>query len=111
MRKLYISGSYSAPAPEGVADNIAHAKAAAVEMTRQGWAVFTPHLNSGHFEELLPELTGGDWLSRCVAWLECCDAIYILSGSEQSVGTGIEVGLAKSLGLEIIHEQPPVTNP
>lgn len=111
MKKIFISGAYSAPTRDQVEDNIAHARQAAIELTRQGWAVFCPHLNTAHFEERLPELTGGDWLARCVAWLECCDAIYVLAGSDHSVGTGIEVGLAKSLGLEIIHEQPGVSTP
>lgn len=111
MKRIYVAGAYSAPTRDQVEDNIAHARAAAIELNRQGWAVYCPHLNTAHFEELLPELTGGDWLARCAAWLECCDAIFVLTGSEHSVGSGIEVGLAKSLGLEIIHEQTPVANP
>lgn len=104
MKRIYIAGAYTAPTPEQVEENIAHARAAAIELTREGWAVFCPHLNTAHFEELLPELTGGDWLARCVAWLECCDAIYVLKGSEQSKGTGVELGFAKALGLEIMFE-------
>ena len=104
IRRVYIAGAYSAPTREQIDDNIAHARQAAIYLNHQGYATFCPHLNTAHFEDVMT-ISSGDWVARCVKWLEVSDCIYILTGSEHSVGTGIELGLAKALGLEIMYEE------
>jgi hypothetical protein len=88
-RILYVAGPYRAPTPEGVQANIDKARAAAQSLWSKGWAVICPHMNSAHFEGEPSIYMAGD-----LAIIERLDpekdAIYMLEGWEDSVGSCAE---------------------
>lgn len=50
MNVAIVLGKYFADNPEEIEAHIQKARAVAVELWEAGYAVFTPHLNSAHFE-------------------------------------------------------------
>ena len=54
---------------------------------------------------ILPDgLTQAEYMQIDLAMLQCCDAIYMLKGWEESAGAMAELSLAMKLGLKVIHE-------
>lgn len=103
-RVIYVAGPYRADSAYGVYQNIRKAEAKAVELWQEGWIVLCPHLNSQLFEHMMPNanevcLAGG------LVLVERCDAIYMMSGWESSVGSKAELEVAKKNNLEIIYEE------
>ena len=99
MKLIYIAGPYSAPKESGVFDNIMRARAKALELWRQGYAVICPHTNTGWLPLSLDEVIGGD-----LEILNRCDAIYLLRGWRMSKGSVREWKRAISLKLTIYEQ-------
>lgn len=100
MKVIFVSGRYRADTENGVYENIRHARTEALKLWHKGWAVFCPHTNTafmGGNDDLM-------FLEGDLEILRRCDAIYMLKGSDYSIGAIEEYKLAKELGLEIYQE-------
>ena len=100
MKVIFVSGKYKATTENGVYENIQHARREAHKLWEEGWSVVCPHMNTafmGDNDDL-------KYLDGDLEILRRCDAIYMLNGSEYSLGAIEELKLAKELGLEIIQE-------
>lgn len=96
MKLIYVSGAYRAPTDEGVEENIARARAVAINLWKTGWAVICPHANSSHMPVDTATMLEGD-----MEILKRCDAIYLLYGWGESEGAKSEYSQAVKAGLEI----------
>lgn len=103
---IYIAGPYTSDTRSGIDNNIEHAKKAALELSANGWAPITPHLNLYHFEDY--EICGlfdyTTWMDIDVSILMRCDAIFMLKGWEHSKGSTHEHALAEQQELKIYYE-------
>jgi hypothetical protein len=97
MKVIFISGPYRG----NISNNIQHARMAAIKLWKEGWAVICPHMNTAHFDGLCPDET---WLKGDLEILKRCDAIYVLKGWNESIGTKKEIERAINWGKEIIWE-------
>lgn len=106
-RKIFVSGPYRAETESEKAENIWHAVRVAVRLWELGWCVFCPHSNTANFDNFskLPPKT---YLEGDIVFLKCCDAIFMLEGWEQSVGSKRELEVALELGLEVYYEKEAV---
>jgi len=97
MKLVYVAGPYRGD----IDANIEHAREAAQRLWSLGYAVVCPHLNTAHFDGLIPD---EEFLAGDLEILKRCDAIYMLHNWHKSVGSCEEYRLAKELGLEIMYE-------
>tara|TARA_R100000951_G_scaffold2179_2_gene3704 strand:+ start:702 stop:1223 length:522 start_codon:yes stop_codon:yes gene_type:complete len=92
-QKIYIAG------PMTGREN-ANRKAfntAASWLSMKGYIVLNP--------AILPDgLSQKEYMQIDIAMIQCCDAIYLLDGWEDSKGANAECSLAEKLGLKIILE-------
>ncbi len=108
MKLLYIAGPYSAPTPDGIAKNIAAARAVAIALWERGYAVFCPHLNSANMEQDC-RATYEDFIAGDLLILSRCDAVVLLPGWKDSPGAMREVGRACALDIPY-YEWDPATD-
>jgi len=101
VKLIFVSGPYRADTTEGVINNIAKARKAAIKLWREGWAVFCPHSNTALFDGLADDSV---WLKGDLEILKRCDAIYMLKAWSNSTGSKVELKLAEELGLEVIYQ-------
>lgn len=101
MKLIFIAGPYKAATRKGIKANIAHARAAAIRLWKEGYAVICPHMNTALFDGICPEET---WLQGDLEILKRCDAIYLLDNWESSIGARNELQKAMEWNLEIIYE-------
>ena len=99
---IFVSGAYTAKDDDGVMGNIAHAKWAAIQLWKEGWAVICPHMNTSHFE--VYQIKYDDFIIGDFEFLRSCDAIYMLNNWKSSKGARMEYRYACWLGLEVIFE-------
>lgn len=90
--KIYISGKITG-------DKNYKYKFKVIEeyLIRAGYTVMNPAILPLGFEH-------EEYMKICVAMLEVCDAIYMLTDWEDSKGAKEEYEIAKSLGKEILFE-------
>lgn len=110
---IYIAGPYRAKNDRTVADNIAAARCAAVDVYNAGHVALTPHMNTAHLDD--PEhgctLSDEDWLRVTMDLLKRCDAILMLPGWEESAGSKAELAYAETEGMPVYHYEegiPPL---
>ena len=75
-------------------------EAAAAEWRVKGYAVINPSLNYGGSSRV----TQAQYMRLSLAQLQCVDAVYMLTGWEQSEGARCEEVVARALGLEISYQ-------
>ena len=102
-RLIYVAGRYRAKTDTEKAENIWHAIKIAVKLWEKNWFCFCPHANTAHFD-VYSSLPSEVYLKGGLAFLEKCDAIFLLKGYETSAGAMCELELAKKLNLEIYFE-------
>ena len=106
MKLIYVAGKYTGKTYSEIDDNIRKAEAASIKLFRKGWAVFTPHKNTSHYEIYEDEnLTYHTWIAADDEVLKRCDAIFMLNDWENSKGSVREVKLATDLNLKIYFEK------
>lgn len=101
MKRIFVSGPYTAKNGRSVEDNIKAASDVAFELWRKGWAVFCPHKNTSNFEGLLPDKV---WYDGDLSFLGVCDAILMMPNWSQSIGACGEHDAALKLGLTIYYD-------
>jgi len=101
-KRVYIAGAYSANDVITVLNNIHRGIKASVEVLKAGYAPFCPWLDY-QFQFFDNTLTVEDYYRYSMAWLEVSDIVLVLSHSEHSKGTQIEIKRAKELNIPIVH--------
>ena len=98
MKVIYVSGKYRADTPEGVDENIAKARAVAINLWKSGWAVICPHMNTAKMNIDSDIILDGD-----IEILSRCDAVYMLDGWWESEGAVKEFMYAEKHDMDILQ--------
>jgi hypothetical protein len=93
---VYLSGRYSGE----IDRNINAARDVAVKLWDMGYTVFTPHLNTYHFE-MDCKAKYEDYIAGDLEILARCDAMVLLDGWQESVGAKIEKEFAEKVKIPI----------
>jgi len=115
MLLTYLAGPFTAPTPWGIERNIRRAEEAAEDIirARDDVALIVPHSLGRCFvgRAGTPEY----WYAATMRMMESCDAIVMLDGWHESVGSRAEFRRAHGLGLSIYgtefdfaHRAPPL---
>jgi len=97
----YIAGPLSAPTAEAREANIRSAEALACAVWDAGAVALCPHSIARHYTGSLPESA---WLAGDLELLRRCDALILVPGWEQSVGTRGEVEAAHQRGQPVLTD-------
>lgn len=100
MKLVYIAGPYRHKTKIGIEDNILRAREAAVAVWKTGAAALCPHLNSAHFDGIVPD---SHFLDAGLLMLRHCDAVLVIGSWEASAGTGAEIHEAYSSGIPVFE--------
>jgi hypothetical protein len=101
---IYISGAYSADTQEQTLDNILLAEAHALQIWNMGHSAMCPHLNTKLFECKGCKAEHAHYLEFDMRMLCACEAIFMLPNWQASVGAGMEIELARRIGMPIYYE-------
>ncbi len=113
IHKIYIIGKYRSEDKIQKKLNITKAGIAAMGLCQKGWFVFTPHLNTGGFDDAMPNIPDSFWLEMGTAFQVDCEGVYLLKDWEQSVGGMAEFRNAQKWGQMIFVQgkcEPPDLN-
>lgn len=99
---IFSAGKYNAPSWEEIDQNIRTAEEAAVALWNAGFGVFTPHLNTAHFEAKATPSEDA-YKEFDFHMLRCVDAVLALPGWKQSSGARAEIEEAERLGKPVFH--------
>ncbi len=113
IHKIYIIGKYRSEDKIQKRLNIAKAGIAAMGLCQKGWLTFCPHLNTGGFDDAMPDISEEFWLELGSRYQEDCEAVYLLKDFEQSVGGMAEFKNAQKWGQMIFEQgknEPPDLN-
>lgn len=100
QRVVYVGGPFRGPNHWAIAQNIRRAEELALEVWRLGAVALSPHLNSMHFDGVLPDET---WLKGDLELLSRCDAMILTAGWRESAGTLAEVQHADTTGKPVFE--------
>ena len=100
---IYIAGKYRGKTDHEQTENIRHAQRVALRLWELGWVVFTPHLNTAHFN-WYSNLPDEVWLNGGLKFLEMCQAIFMLKDWESSEGAKRELEIAIERKMGIYYE-------
>ena len=103
MKFVYIAGPYSGPEYLTIDRHISNARQAAAWCAEHDIGYFCPHLNSAHFDAIVPDVPVGWWYDMDLHFLAACEAILVLPGWRESNGTLVELGVAKSLAMPVFR--------
>ncbi len=104
---VYIAGPYMGKASHdagGYHDieyNIGVARRAAAWAVKNGLYFICPHLNSCHFEVIVPEVGFLFWYELDIRLLSHCDAMLVVGDWESSSGTKKELAFCEANGIPI----------
>jgi len=98
MIKAYVAGAYSGRTREETEANIQRAAEVAKVLWSWGFAVFCPHKNSAHFDDVAAYdvFIRGD-----LAWLQHADILVLTPGYENSGGTKQEIEFCIDNGIPV----------
>ena len=105
MKKIYVAGAYSANNTLDTFNNMRKGMRAGLEVLLAGYAPFVPWFDY-HLQLMLrgnENLMVQDYYNYSLAWLEVSDALYVILGSEKSVGTQNEIKRAQELNMPIYY--------
>ena len=102
MRLIYIAGKYRSETINGVFENIMHSRREGLKLWHEGWAVISPHCNSMFMDG---DNDASLFLEGDAEILRRCDAIYMLSGWQESEGASFEHRIATQMGKEVYYEE------
>lgn len=88
MKIVYIAGPYGDKDGYLAIDrNIAQAREAAAWCAARGVGYICPHLNSAHFEAIVPVRDVEFWYEMYLRLMEVADALLVLPRWQESTGT------------------------
>jgi nucleoside 2-deoxyribosyltransferase len=91
MKLIYIAGPITSPTNCGREKNVRSAEEEALSVLRAGAAVFCPHTQARFYDG---ELSWEEWIARDLEVLKRCDALYLISGWQNSRGAVAEHAFA-----------------
>ena len=104
--RIYVAGSYSADNVIAVLDNMRRGMRACTVLMLAGYAPFCPWMDY-HYQLNLrggEHLAVSDYYEYSLAWLAVSDALLVLPGSEDSVGTQGEIRYAQEHGMPVYFD-------
>jgi hypothetical protein len=105
IKRIYVAGAYSADNVITVLDNMRKGMRAGLEVLLAGYSPFVPWFDY-HFQLMLrdgEELNVEDYYNYSMAWLEASDIVLVLSNSEHSKGTQLEIKRAEELMIPVVY--------
>lgn len=105
MKRVYIAGAYSADNVITVLDNMRKGIRLSTEVLLHGLSPFCPWLDY-QFQFMIREnekLTVEDYYRYSTDWLAVSDAVLVVPGWEDSVGTKNEIKFAYQIGIPIFY--------
>lgn len=104
--RIYICGPYSANNVIQVLNNIREGMAAGTRLFAKGYSPFVPfHDHLFHFQPGSEALTVQDYYRYSLDWLSVSEAVLVLPGWENSVGTKAEIAEAERLGIPVFYDE------
>lgn len=105
LKRVYIAGSYSSDNVLKVLENIRKGIRAGTEVLLAGFSPFIPFLDYNVFLQLREgEVISVDTIqAHSLSWLEVCQAVLVLPGSENSKGTQKEIQRAYELDIPTFY--------
>lgn len=104
MKTVYVAGPYRAPTREQVSENIEHAGDIGLRVASLGYSPVIPHMNTAHMDAQAPYLDDYFWLDATLELMRRCDAVVLVPGWENSVGTQGEILEARRLGIPVFED-------
>lgn len=104
---VYVAGPFRAATPYKVRLNIRRAEAVALELFKLGAVAVCVHTMCANFERELPDDT---WLALDLELLARSDALYLVPGWEESVGTAGEIDFATAHGQPVFQDFNQIAN-
>lgn len=103
--RVYVAGAYSSDNVMGVLNNMREGMKLATDVLLAGFAPFCPWHDYHYILMLQPgeKLAVQDMYTYSVNWLTVSDAVLLVPGWENSVGTKMEIQVAHSLGLPVFE--------
>jgi hypothetical protein len=96
IKVVYVAGAFRAKTQWGIKKNVDKAEEASLMLWKMGYSVICPHTMTAHFQNECPDDV---WLDGCLELLRRCDAIYMVEGWRDSIGSREEFKLARELDL------------
>ena len=105
MKIVYIAGPYGdAGGYMAIDRNIDRARDAAAWLAAHGVGFLCPHMNTAHFEAILPHVPVEFWYEMDLRLMPVCDALLVLEGWEDSKGTQAEMTAWSTTGKPMFYE-------
>lgn len=96
---VYVAGPYRSVGGEwGTTENIRAAETFALGLWRRGAVAICPHKNTAYFGGAAPDEV---WLEGDLELVKVSDALLLVPGWMESIGTRVEFKLAVSIGLTV----------
>lgn len=99
---IYVCGPYRANTVFGIYQNIQRAKERSIEIVRKGYYPVVPHLCTGFLDGLADD--DSFFLPSGIELMRRCDAVYLVSGWQNSSGSLAEIKEALSLQIPVYDE-------
>ena len=105
MVRIYVAGPYSANNVLGVLTNIKVGMRKCTELLLKGYAPFCPWTDFHYSLMTRGEevISVEKYYNMSLAWMEVSQAVLLLPGYENSVGTIAEIKRAEELGIPIFE--------
>lgn len=101
MKKIFVSGPYSADTKKQIAINVATAVMAGAKLAEAGYAPFVPHLS--HYLHSLIPLPYESWIAIDLEFVLACDYMLMLPRYMTSPGSLRESNYAAAHGRTIYY--------
>jgi Domain of unknown function (DUF4406) len=108
MKRVYVAGAISNPDVTQVYNNKRRMKQLGKDVSVAGYSPFVPCLDE-ELHHLMNDKENdmacscGFYYPRSMAWLEVSDAVVLVRGWENSIGTQKEIERAKELGIPVYN--------
>ena len=101
MKRVYVAGPYNAGNVIDVLNNMRRGIRISVELLLHGFAPFCPWLDYNF--QLQAELTIEQFKAFSMSWVQVSDAIFMITGWENSGGAIAEKEEAERLGIPVFY--------
>ena len=95
---FYVAGPFRGADSWAMEQNIRRAEEVAWCIFAEGEVAICPHTNTRFFQGSLPDQV---WIDGTLTMMRVCDAVIVVPGWEQSVGTLGEIAEAERLGMPV----------
>jgi hypothetical protein len=102
MKLIYISGPYVGGSYHQTEAYITYAREWAEKLARAGHAFYCPHLNSGHFDAIAPDVPAPFWREMNMYILRRCDAMLLPPGWDNDEATKRDMEFADKWGIPTV---------